>query len=176
MKMMLLVVGWMMCSGNLHGAEDIPIADSREAWRNWEAVGAAFAKHDAADSRQGRHVTGTLTSPEFTLDRKHLNFVIGGGWSKKLRFELLVAGQVVRSAGSTTGPNNLDPSGWNVEEFKGKSARLRLVDEEISGIEHICVDRVVLSDHPAPAILENLTRARGTSSGSMIRTGLTIST
>src|SRR5262249_56527819 len=52
----------------------------------------------------GDRSTGTLTSPEFPIERKYLAFLIGGGKDpEKLALQLLVGGKVVRSA---TGPND----------------------------------------------------------------------
>jgi fructan beta-fructosidase len=76
---------------------------------------------------KGDDTTGTLTSPEFRIERKFIAFLIGGGKNpEKLALQLLVDGQVVRSA---TGPNDqpggseaLAPESWDVSEFAGKMA------------------------------------------------------
>src|SRR6476646_2695644 len=95
--------------------------------------------------------TGTLTSPEFTIDRKFINFLVGGGKHPGTRIDLLVGGKAVRTA---TGPNDkpggsehLDWHTWDVAEFTGKKAVIRIVDEETGGWGHINVDHILQSDH-----------------------------
>ncbi|WP_330350859.1 GH32 C-terminal domain-containing protein [Streptomyces sp. NBC_00582] len=100
--------------------------------------------------RTGDSTTGTLTSPEFTLDKRHVNFLIGGGnhpadSPHPTTVELLVDGQVVRSA---TGKDTeaLDWSSWDVHDLAGKKARIRIVDDNTGGWGHINVDQITLSD------------------------------
>src|SRR6476469_8157132 len=47
--------------------------------------------------------TGTLTSPEFKVERKYINFLVGGGKHKGTRIDLVVGGKAVRTA---TGRND----------------------------------------------------------------------
>src|SRR5262249_29774764 len=72
----------------------------------------------------------------------------------KACIDLLVGGKVVRTA---TGPNkrpggteHLDPAGWDVAEFAGKAARIRIVDEATGGWGHINIDHIVLSHNRPP--------------------------
>lgn len=100
--------------------------------------------------------TGTLTSPGFTIERPFLNFLVGGGkYPGQTCVNLLVAGQVVRSA---TGPNDrpggserLDWHTWDVKEFAGKEARIAIVDRHTGGWGHINVDHIVQSDRKRQA-------------------------
>ncbi|MEU1850533.1 GH32 C-terminal domain-containing protein [Streptomyces sp. NPDC019990] len=100
--------------------------------------------------RNGDSTTGTLTSPEFTVDKKYVNFLIGGGnhpagSEGPTTVELLVDGQVVRSA---TGKDAeaLDWASWDVGDLAGKKARIRIVDDNTGGWGHLNVDHIVLSD------------------------------
>ncbi|MZF87920.1 GH32 C-terminal domain-containing protein [Streptomyces sp. SID5643] len=106
--------------------------------------------------RNGDSTTGTLTSPEFTVDKKHINFLIGGGnhpagSANPTSVELLVDGQVVRS---TTGKDSeaLNWASWNVGDLAGKKARIRIVDDNTGGWGHVNVDHVVMSDNPAQRV------------------------
>ena len=99
---------------------------------------------------KGDDSEGTLTSPEITIDRKHVKFLIGGGRvPDELALELLVEGKVVRSA---TGHESefLRPLSWNVAEFAGKPATFRIVDRRKGGWGHILVDQIVLCDIVPP--------------------------
>ncbi len=73
----------------------------------------------------GDDTTGTLTSPEFSIQRKNINFLIGGGaQAGETCINLLVDGKAVRAA---TGPNDqpggseaLDSHSWDVSDLAGK--------------------------------------------------------
>jgi hypothetical protein len=132
---------------------------------NWKPVGNAFAKGPtvAAFSNQqpvtgfagkklvnsyagNDNATGTLTSPEFKIERNTIHFLIGGGHFKgKTCVNLLIDKKVVRTA---VGRNReqLDPHEWNVSEFAGKPAVLQIVDQKKGGWGHINVDHFVFTD------------------------------
>ncbi|MFI6440288.1 GH32 C-terminal domain-containing protein [Streptomyces sp. NPDC050759] len=98
----------------------------------------------------GDATTGTLTSPEFTLDRDYVDFLIGGGnhpagSDQPTAMELLVDGQVVRSA-TGSDSETLNWASWDVRDLAGKKARIRVVDDNTGGWGHLNVDHVVLSD------------------------------
>ena len=126
---------------------DIVIADFEGSdYGGWRVTGEAFGKvpargtlpgQMAVDGFQGKGMvnsfskgdssTGTLTSPTFPIQRRNLQFLIGGGKDPgKTCINLLIDGKVVRTA---TGPNDrpggsehLDWQGWDVTEFVGKTA------------------------------------------------------
>ncbi len=109
--------------------------------------------------------TGTLTSPPFKIQRKYLQFLIGGGgWEGKTCMNLLLDGNVVRTA---TGPNtnpggseHLEAAQWDVSEFAGKDVVLQIVDTATGGWGHINVDYIVQSDkrNAAPLLQFDVTR------------------
>jgi len=113
----------------------------------------------------GDDATGTLTSPPFKIERKYLQFLIGGGgWEEKTCLNLLIDEKEVRTA---TGPNthpggneHLEAAQWDVSEFVGKEVVLQIVDKATGGWGHICVDQIVQSDRRTGASLMrfNLTR------------------
>jgi fructan beta-fructosidase len=100
------------------------------------------------DERQG-----TLTSPEFTVSRNFVSLLVGGGHrtpetGQVLEAQLLVDGAVVRTlAGNDAG--QLNWKGWDVSEFAGKQARLRIVDQATGGWGHLTLDHIMLTDQAA---------------------------
>ena len=126
----------------------------------------------------GDGTTGTLTSPEFKIERKFITFLIGGGRdAAKTCMNLLVDGKVVRTA---TGPNDkpggseaLAPESWDVSEFAGKTAVIQIVDQATGGWGHINVDQIVQTDRKPPRPLANArasSRSRSVTSTSRSRT------
>ena len=92
--------------------------------------------------------SGTLTSPEFTISRKFVNFLIGGGsQADQTCINLIVDTKVARTA---IGKNNekLEGHFWNVEEFEGRQAKIQIVDRARGGWGHINIDQIELSDEP----------------------------
>jgi levanbiose-producing levanase len=98
----------------------------------------------------GDAATGTITSPSFTIDRKNLHFLVGGG-NHALGVEpatsvnLLVDGQPVRTA---TGDNTaaLRSVTWNLDDLQGRTAQLQILDDATGAWGHLMLDQVVLSD------------------------------
>ncbi len=153
------------------GPGDILIADFEgEDYGDWTVEGEAFGKGPARGTLNGQMpvsgflgqglvnsffngdgTTGKLTSPGFKIERKYINFLIGGGGHTDLTcINLLVDGEKVRS---TTGPNlqgggteALDWAAWEVGEFRGKEARIEIVDAEKGGWGHINIDQIFQSD------------------------------
>ncbi len=159
-------------------AEDILFADFEgDTYAPWKSEGVALGPGPAqgalpgqmnVEGFRGRGLVntffrgddsiGTLESPEFRIERKFLSFLIGGGKNPEtLALQLLVNGKVVRSA---TGPNDrpggsetLALESWDVTEFAGQSARLRILDHAKGGWGHLNVDHIVLTDtKPAGAL------------------------
>ncbi|MEM7478116.1 MAG: PSD1 and planctomycete cytochrome C domain-containing protein [Planctomycetota bacterium] len=90
----------------------------------------------------GDRLTGTLTSPEFTIDCDRIVFLVGGGsHAGKTCINLLVDGKVVQT---TTGDNNnrMTEKQWEVAELAGKQATIQIVDNHRSGWGNIGVDHI----------------------------------
>ena len=129
-------------------AEDIVIADFEGmTYGTWIVEGTAFGTGPAHGALPGQmHVagfagkglvnsffegdrsTGSLTSPEFKIERKYLQFLIGGGgWEGKTCINLLVDGKIVRTAGGPNtiagGSEELSLSGWDLGDLAGRNAR-----------------------------------------------------
>jgi uncharacterized protein (DUF608 family) len=133
---------------------------------DWKAEGTAFGKGPAKGALPNqRPVTGflgkglvntclkrdrpqgTLTSPVFTINRRYLNFLIGGGAHEgKTCMNLLINGRVVYTA---TGANSkkLVWRSWDLRKYDGKEAKIEIVDRHSGGWGHINVDHIELSDN-----------------------------
>lgn len=81
--------------------------------------------------------TGTLTSPEFTVDKPWLSLQVGGGRhpmtsDTPVAVNLLVDGKVVHSA---TGSESevLDWVNWDLSAYQGKKASVQVVDQNTGG-------------------------------------------
>jgi fructan beta-fructosidase len=110
----------------------------------------------------GNGARGTLTSPPFLIERGHINFLIGGGgFEGETCMNLIVDGENVRT---TVGPNMgeggtkaLKWRSWDVGDFRGKQARLQIVDNREGEWGYVAVDHVYQSDIEMVAI-ENAAR------------------
>ena len=157
---------------------DIVIADfEAETYGEWKADGAAFGSGPAEGALAGQMqvsgfqgkrfvnsflkgdaTTGTLTSAEFNIQRRWINFLIGGGGHEgKTCMNLVVDGKVVRSeAGANTidgGSEELHSASWDVADLGGKKGVLQIFDQHTGGWGHINVDHIVLSDKNTAPIL-----------------------
>ncbi len=121
---------------------DIVFADFEGAdYGGWKATGRAFGDGPAGGTLpnqmpvsgfKGRRLvnsyhggdatTGTLTSPSFTVGRKYISFLIGGGGhAGKTCMNLLVDGKVVRNAtGPAEGSEHLEEASWDVGDLDGQ--------------------------------------------------------
>jgi len=153
--------------------EDILLASfEREDWGDWVVSGEAFSKGPTlpkgrVNGLQGKKLAdtflanesdapqGTLTSPTFNVERRYLNFLVGGGsHAGKTCVNLLVDGEVVQSA---TGPAQKDRSNrkvmlwvsWDLSKYRSKQMQIQLVDRASGGWGHIMADSFILSDRRA---------------------------
>ena len=116
----------------------------------------------------GDKTTGTLTSPPFVIERKHINFLIGAGrHAGKTCINLVVDGKPVRTAvGSarkdSRGREIMDWQSWDVSEFAGKQATLEIVDAHSGGWGHINVDHIFQSNRAMPSSLPDAYRSPAT--------------
>lgn len=163
----LAVLVGLVCAPSVW-AQDIAIGHFQGAdYADWAATGTAFrlgpAKGDmltkleienssagsvASSEIEGDGPKGTLTSPEFVIQRKAIAFRIGGGnYERHTCLNLLVGGKMVKSA---TGwrSDRLAATSWDVSQFVGQKAQVQLVDEASGDWGHINVDQIVQTDHP----------------------------
>ncbi len=92
------------------------------------------------------NLTGQLTSPSFTVSRKYINLLVGGGnYAGETCVNLVVDGVAVRTA---VGGNSesLSCATWKVDALEGKQGRIQIVDKQTGGWGHINVDQIEMSD------------------------------
>lgn len=158
----------LLVCGCLHAAEDLLIEDFEgDSYRQWTVTGDAFGIAPANGTLPnqmtvsgyrgeqlvntffgGDESTGTATSPEFTIERSHIAFLIGGGPHRDtLGMHLLLGNEAVRSATGSESEHLLWAS-WDVSDLKGRKVRLRIFDNATGGWGHVNVDHIIQTDFP----------------------------
>ncbi|MBL7132699.1 MAG: GH32 C-terminal domain-containing protein [Phycisphaerae bacterium] len=171
MKRIVILTGLLAvlaATGVARAATDIVIADFEgKTYGDWKVTGEAFgpgpAKGKIGGQKpvsgfkgkglvntffQGDKSVGTLTSPEITVERKYIAFLIGGGCRpKETCINLLVDGKVVQSATglSRTGGDSetLVAESFDVTKLMGKKVVLQIVDASKGGWGHINIDHII---------------------------------
>lgn len=138
-----------------------------DGFGDWQTQGSAFglspvhAKLDgmkdgfinfandafALSAHGGNDAVGTLTSPEITLDKDYLLFLIAGGNTPgKTAVQLLIDDKVVMEA---TGKKSQSFTNvvWDVTKYKGQGAVIRLVDDAKGEWGFIAADHFVLDNY-----------------------------
>ncbi|WP_313380919.1 GH116 family glycosyl hydrolase [Proteiniphilum saccharofermentans] len=89
---------------------------------------------------------GTLLSPEFTISKRYLKFLVGGGNQKgKTSVNLWINDRIVETAvGNNT--EQLTEVIWDLKKYAGKTARLKIIDLDTFPWGHILADQFVLTD------------------------------
>ncbi|QDV85066.1 glycoside hydrolase family 32 protein [Planctomycetes bacterium TBK1r] len=167
-KILFVVIVASVCSSHAVIADDLLIDDfESDSYGEWTITGDAFGAQPASGTLAnqmpvsgfrgqglintfvgGDATTGTATSPPFTIGRRHLAFLIGGGARQdSVGIELLVDGKSVRVA-SGAESEELQWSSWDVGEFAGRQARVRIYDRATGGWGHLLVDHLVQTDDP----------------------------
>jgi len=107
---------------------------------HWDIEGDAFIESptvaEETNGKQGYRCIkssgpgkGKITSPQFMISKDFINFLVGGGYYPGDEcVNLLVDGKVVRTHTGNSGNANLNWTGWDVTEFRGKIARIEIVD------------------------------------------------
>jgi quinoprotein glucose dehydrogenase len=139
-----------------------------DGFDDWQAEGSAFgvapvvgridgmpkpftayaAESLAASSHGGELATGSLTSPEFTIEERYITFLIAGtDQTGAASAQLIVDGKVMREA---FGKNSLRCQTvlWDVSNLKGQLAKIRLRDDDTDQPAWIAADHVIFSEDP----------------------------
>jgi non-lysosomal glucosylceramidase len=106
--------------------------------------GKSFANSYAPQG--GDKLQGKLTSPEFTVERSFINFMIGGGITPEIAINLLVDGNVVRTSTPVRNSEDMKRREWDVSEYEGKKARIEIVDHATGPWGHIEIDQIQFDD------------------------------
>jgi fructan beta-fructosidase len=183
MKILLILALGIGMSASAQATDDLVMADfEQDHYGAWTVTGNAFGPGPARGTLPnqmqvegflggglvnsffgGDASTGTLTSPEFPIERRFLAFLIGGGKNEEqLALQLWIDGQCVRSA---TGPNDrdggseaLEQQWWDVSEWAGKRAVLRIIDQATGSWGHINVDHIVQTDRKPKGMATDVER------------------
>lgn len=105
----------------------------------------SYAGHD--EDANGDSFVGTLESAPFQASHDNLHLLVNGGNQEATRIELLDA-ESREVIASVRGPrsNRFDWRHFDLRELRGRSLRLRAVDEDSGSWGQIGLDQVVLSD------------------------------
>ena len=102
--------------------------------------------------RHGENVSGgdahlgRLLSREFTVERRYISMLIGGGeHAGKTCVNLLVDGHVVRTA-TGQDANAMSWVNWDVRDLEGKKARIEILDAEAGPWGNVGVDQIEFRD------------------------------
>ena len=99
----------------------------------------------------GDKLTGELHSPKFKVNERFLNFLVAGGSRIKVGVELWINDKKkLVSRGSNK--EVFTSKTWDLKDYFGYDAQIRLVDYETGGWGHIHADRFILSSIPSSKI------------------------
>jgi len=171
----MVILAGAVSSGLADESKDIVIADFEgNDYGQWRATGDAFGVGPAHGTMPQGNIegfvskglvnsfklgslddsVGTLTSPDFKIERKFINFLIGGGsYQGRTCLNLLIDGKVARTAAGFC-REALESTFWDVGKFAGKAARIEIVDDARGGWGHILVDQIVQTDRMPPYLVD----------------------
>lgn len=136
--------GWTATGDAFGGGPATGTLPGQQPVSNYRGRGYASSFHG------GDGPTGELLSPPFPIERRFMNFLIGGGRNPgKSGAALLLDGKRVREASGTAttaaDDEHLSWRTWDVGEFEGKTARFVAFDRAGGSWGHVMVDQVELS-------------------------------
>jgi fructan beta-fructosidase len=125
------------------------VTGDNSASMNWQAMDLSAyegqqAQVQVVDQSDGSNGWGHLMVDDLVLSDAKAN-----PWANETEANLLVNGQVVRSATGNSSPN-LDWASWNLSDLQGQQAQIQLVDQNAgSDWGHTIADDFTLADTPA---------------------------
>jgi fructan beta-fructosidase len=139
-------LGWTATDGLVNQPVPTGAIGDQQPVSGFEGIGLINTFTNGNDAAQG-----TLESPEFTISKPFINFLIGGGNhpypgnNDATAVVLLVNGQVVRSATAQEN-ETLNWMAWDVAEFNGQTAKIEIIDQNSGGWGHINADQFLAAD------------------------------
>ena len=110
-----------------------------------------FGKGFVNSYHGGDASTGVLASPPFVIERRRIDFLLGGGSHPGLTgARLLVDGSPVRTATARLHQEKPKPVVWEVGELVGQTARLEIFDQATGGWGHVIADHFLQTDRESP--------------------------
>lgn len=116
------------------------------AYPGQQGVKGFIGKYLANSFNRGDVSGGKLISQEFKIERDYINFLLGGGMSNDTYIELVIGGKSVYRSIPFENSETLQWVSWNVRQYKGQNATIRIVDNHRGGWGHILVDQITLSN------------------------------
>lgn len=104
-------------------------------------------RFEDGDAVQADDHVGTLTSPPFTVERRYLQALVGGGGHERTCLEVRVGGDVVATF-TGAGTEVMSWQSVDLGRWDGEQATIRLVDDVRGGWGHVNVDTIRQSDRP----------------------------
>lgn len=178
-----LIISFILClfiSGISNAGEDILIADFEgKDYGDWSVQSSAFGSAPMAgklatekgfsqfigngiassrDLSEWPKRQGRITSPKFKIQRKYINFLIGGGnhaWRTCVNLVIERSIEKVEKIRSSAGYNNekMVWVTWDVSELMGKTVWIEVMDNcEEYAWSFINVDHIYQSDTPRAAV------------------------
>lgn len=118
----------------LDGGQWAADIEGAEGERVFASFGDGFDDEgDTSAEWKGWELTGSLTTPEFEIPARYINFLAGGGTNtfdsdRPTAIVLKVGGDVVRHATGNGQEVTLSVVTWDVQEFVGQLARIEIID------------------------------------------------
>ncbi len=141
--------GWEL-EGDAFGTQPQTLETIADYQGAINAVGTYFVNsHQKRDGGRGDGHIGVMTSAPFVIDRSFINFWVGGGAHEWRTCILLLVDDDIPLSATGHNDNQMRRVTWDVRPYRGKTARIRIIDNEKGPWGNIGVDHVVFSDeHP----------------------------
>lgn len=176
-KLILLSLPFAVALFSSCGSKDIVIDDFETGtFDKWKVEGDAFGSTPAKGSYAGQQdikdfqgkflansfnggddSRGVLVSNDFTIEKDYINFLLGGGIKPDTYIELVVDGNSIYKTRPVVESETLHMMTWNVKDHKGKTATIKIVDNQRGDWGHILVDDIVMSDTEKSNIIPEYT-------------------